>query len=167
MIITHTKVSTIADGGDTSLIRPSDWNAQHTIGNISGFRAHSTTGQVIPSTVETKINFSVEDYDIMSEYDSTNSRFSPSVAGRYLCAANIHMIVLPTAKTAILSIQKNGAVYSRGDRIVGVQDTVSASIDIIMNLSATEYVEISLYHTSTNSLTLEQPNITFEACRIA
>ena len=29
--VTHTKVSTIPDGDDTSLIRPSDWNSTHTL----------------------------------------------------------------------------------------------------------------------------------------
>jgi hypothetical protein len=29
MPITHSKVSGIADGGDTDLVRPSDWNADH------------------------------------------------------------------------------------------------------------------------------------------
>ncbi len=31
MAITHTKVSEIADGADTTLVRPIDWNAEHTI----------------------------------------------------------------------------------------------------------------------------------------
>jgi len=29
--VKHTKVSTIADADDTSLVRPSDWNADHTL----------------------------------------------------------------------------------------------------------------------------------------
>lgn len=36
MPITHAKVSGIADGGDTSLIRPSDWNADHVGGAAGG-----------------------------------------------------------------------------------------------------------------------------------
>ena len=31
IIVTHTKVSTIPDGDDSSLIRPSDWNSTHTL----------------------------------------------------------------------------------------------------------------------------------------
>lgn len=34
MAITHTKVSEVADGADTTLIRPLDWNAEHTIEEI-------------------------------------------------------------------------------------------------------------------------------------
>lgn len=32
--VTHTKVSTIPDGADTDLIRPSDWNAGHTLTGV-------------------------------------------------------------------------------------------------------------------------------------
>jgi hypothetical protein len=31
IVVTHTKVSTIPDGDDSSLIRPSDWNSTHTL----------------------------------------------------------------------------------------------------------------------------------------
>jgi hypothetical protein len=35
MAITHSKVSAIADGADTSLVRPSDWNANHVVADGS------------------------------------------------------------------------------------------------------------------------------------
>lgn len=31
LTVTHTKVSLVADGPDTSQVRPSDWNASHTL----------------------------------------------------------------------------------------------------------------------------------------
>jgi hypothetical protein len=44
MAITHTFVSTKSDGGDSSLVKPSDWNGDHTGGviaqpQLSKFRA--------------------------------------------------------------------------------------------------------------------------------
>ena len=35
MAIKHTFVSAVADGGDTGLVRPTNWNADHTIENGS------------------------------------------------------------------------------------------------------------------------------------
>jgi hypothetical protein len=32
--VTHTKVSSVPDGADTSLVRPSDWNASHTLSGV-------------------------------------------------------------------------------------------------------------------------------------
>ena len=34
MAVTHAKVSAVADGGDTDLVQPSDWNADHVIDSI-------------------------------------------------------------------------------------------------------------------------------------
>ncbi|HJS41728.1 MAG TPA: hypothetical protein VJ763_10080, partial [Sphingomicrobium sp.] len=34
VVVTHTKVSGIADGGDASLVRPSDWNANHSVAGL-------------------------------------------------------------------------------------------------------------------------------------
>lgn len=33
--VKHSKVSSVPDGDDTSLVRPSDWNADHTFANQS------------------------------------------------------------------------------------------------------------------------------------
>jgi len=40
MAITHSKVSATGDGGDSSLVRPSDWNDDHAIGNGTITEAH-------------------------------------------------------------------------------------------------------------------------------
>jgi hypothetical protein len=35
-VVTHKYVSAIADGGDATLVRPSNWNDQHSIGDVTG-----------------------------------------------------------------------------------------------------------------------------------
>jgi len=35
-VVTHKFVSAVADGGDATLVRPTNWNDQHAIGDISG-----------------------------------------------------------------------------------------------------------------------------------
>ena len=49
--VKHNKVSTVPDGDDTSVVRPSDWNADHTlVGTIDvpngGTGASTLTGYV-------------------------------------------------------------------------------------------------------------------------
>lgn len=44
MAIKHSKVSTIPDGPNANLIRPSDWNAAHTLENATVQSAHLDTG---------------------------------------------------------------------------------------------------------------------------
>jgi hypothetical protein len=49
--ITHTKVSALADDADTSLVRPSDWNAAHTVANDSLAIAHTAGLQTALNTL--------------------------------------------------------------------------------------------------------------------
>jgi len=35
-VTTHKFVSAVADGGDATLVRPSNWNDQHSIGDVTG-----------------------------------------------------------------------------------------------------------------------------------
>jgi hypothetical protein len=44
LTIKHTKVSTIPDGADTGLVRPSDWNADHSLTGVASI-AQGGTGQ--------------------------------------------------------------------------------------------------------------------------
>jgi hypothetical protein len=52
MPVTHTKVSTIADGSTTEHVRPSDWNANHTISDSTNASTepYIRTEQVITQT---------------------------------------------------------------------------------------------------------------------
>src|SRR5512143_384172 len=67
--LTHAKVSGISDGGDTSLVRPSDWNAAH-VGTppFHGVRARMATGtpptgQTINDSTFTAIKYPVNLFD--------------------------------------------------------------------------------------------------------
>lgn len=52
MGVTHTFVSAIADGGDTSLVRPVDWNAGHTV-DTSTFPGHEFAYAAIAADITT------------------------------------------------------------------------------------------------------------------
>ena len=71
MIVTHTKVSAIGDGGDSNLIRPSDWNASHTLSNVfRGALVHINAPQVISNITLTAVNWDLEVYDTDSIHES-------------------------------------------------------------------------------------------------
>jgi hypothetical protein len=53
MPITHTFVSAKSDGGDATLVRPSDWNASHTVelaGTLLALKVYAPSSQTIYST---------------------------------------------------------------------------------------------------------------------
>ncbi len=122
MIITHTKVSTIADGGDTNLIRASDWNANHAIeSDLRGCFVHSSTIQSIPNAVLTPLNFDTEIYDT----DSIHSTSTPS------------RMTIPAGVT---KTRFNGAVQitanSSGNRYIQLYRNGSAVIPAVQSFLA-------------------------------
>jgi hypothetical protein len=50
--IKHSKVSSVPDGGDTSLVRPSDWNADHDVTGSLGVTVSDTHGHSISDVTE-------------------------------------------------------------------------------------------------------------------
>ena len=52
--------------------------------NTPNFSATNSTLQTLSSGVNTKLNFSIETYDSDNCYDTSTSRFTPNVAGKYV-----------------------------------------------------------------------------------
>lgn len=105
IVVTHTKVSTIPDGDDTTLIRPSDWNETHTLTglgtmaeqnannvNITGGSITGVTGVVTavtgtaPISVATGTTTPVVSLD--SAYGDTQNPYASKTANYVLAAPN-------------------------------------------------------------------------------
>lgn len=77
--IKHSFVSEIADGGDISLIRPSDWNAEHVVGtptirtSVSNYGASGNAIIVVPATAEVG--------DILLIFAGSNFAYASITAG--------------------------------------------------------------------------------------
>lgn len=67
MPISHTKVSGISDSLDTSLVRPSDWNADHAVSGQGGL----PSGTSFPGSPTTDDLFYRTDLDLLFFYDGT------------------------------------------------------------------------------------------------
>ena len=70
MSVTHAFVSGVADGGDTSLVQPSNWNAAHSIANGTITAAMIASG-VIPTNASLTGIVNVKDYGAVGD-DSHN-----------------------------------------------------------------------------------------------
>ena len=53
--VKHTKVSTVPDSADTSLVRPSDWNADHTLTGL-GTMAEQNANKSELNKISLKVN---------------------------------------------------------------------------------------------------------------
>lgn len=139
--------STIEQDGSTILTVDGSGNitpSNNLYPKVPAFRAYLGASQNITSGVYTKVAFNVENFDATSVYDTTNYRFTPTVAGYYNIIHTIRFDITSGATTAVVgNIYKNGTRYSINfiDR-TGQADSTITSSDILYLNGTTDYVEI-------------------------
>jgi hypothetical protein len=127
--------------------------------NTPSFRAYLSTNQTgTTNSAWNKVNFDTEEWDTDSAFDSsTNYRFTvPSGEdGKYHFVAEVG--VAPSSGSdgatdqANVSIYKNGSAYSNGDGMIripvnGTGGDIYVGSTAIMNLAASDYVEVFCWH---------------------
>ena len=112
-------------------------------GTGPAFSAYAAAGTGIPSGAETKVLFGTEEFDTNGSYNTALSRWTPGVAGHYLIEATVSFPA-PTIVDMQALIRQNNINVA-----VGVAGTLGAvNVSRILKLSATDYVEIFVYHAS-------------------
>lgn len=115
-----------------------------------GARVYRDAAQVIATATDTKVEFNAETYDLSTEFDSTtNYRFTPTSAGRYLVQTTIAFDdVIGHSKEWYVTIKKNGVVHARS--LSYVRDETSkipmTLPDIVDMDGSTDYIEVFIYH---------------------
>ncbi len=123
---------------DYSLIKGGD--------NTPAFRAFHSATQNVSDTTLTTLSFDSETFDSDGTYDTSNGRFTPAVAGKYVLFANIrpddenvYQFELEIRTSAEDAIAKTSVGNS-----AGAGD--SFSVYTIADLSADEYAFVTAYH---------------------
>jgi len=108
-------------------------------GTGPAFSAYSNATQTTTSNVWTKITFQVEEYDTNSNFDSTtNSRFTPTVAGYYQINGSYYSNGGPSR--CAVAVYKNGSSYKLVDTVATTYGILISSL-VYLNGSS-DYVEI-------------------------
>lgn len=122
--------------------------------NTPSFFAKLSSDQSVPTTTFTKIEVDTEQFDTDGTYDnSTNYRFTPGVAGKYLISANVFLESMSDGKNFRADIFKNGASY-----IFGRCDSSKAGSSNSVNFTfldtanASDYYELYIYHDEGSNL---------------
>jgi hypothetical protein len=113
-------------------------------GNGPAFSAYQSVAQSLTSG-STKITFTTEDFDTASCYDTTLSRFLPTVAGYYQINARVRPNL--SNAEAEISLTKNGSGYRNGSNVIansGTQNGTTISCLMYLN-GSTDYVEVNVY----------------------
>ncbi len=141
---------TIGASGDTTNIVGTLQNNGAAVGgtNTPAFEAYLSSNQTFSDASYTKVNFNTEIYDTNNNYDnSTNYRFTPTVAGKYLVYSTLVMFA-GGSTYAGLAIYKNGSLYKESDADYDngteARNVISTSTAIDFNGSS-DYVEIFGY----------------------
>ena len=122
--------------------------AANVAGTGPAFRAYASSATNIANSTSTKLVYATEVFDTNSNYDTTTSRFTPSVAGIYLISANHYVIDANLGGYMQLSIHKNGAAvaYSTVSTAVGVY--INEVQTIIDANGTTDYFEVYVNQSS-------------------
>jgi hypothetical protein len=137
----------LPDNSGTVLTSASNITAQAM--NGPAFRAYMPSPQTISGNTFTKLNFTAEVFDTNSNYDTSTSRFTPTVAGYYQITGSIY-----ESTTAQLYIYKNGAADATGPYWTSVGFVVNG---LVYLNGSTDYVEIYMF---SNAITIGSPNVT-------
>ena len=146
------KVNNIQDGGGNSIISsngsgtftPGSAMATGVLANTPSFLAYQTGAQTLSNATHTKISYNTEVFDTGGNYDhSTNYRFTPTTAGKYVVGAKIKFNNCASSRVYTM-IYKNGSEYERSEKR---NDSSGTDPDPISNLiidfnGSSDYVEV-------------------------
>lgn len=141
-------------------------------GFSSAISAYMSANQTINNNTWTKVNFDTEHYDNSSEYDpTTNYRFTANSAGKYNVSATVYWYGIATAGFYYLGVYKNGSLYKQKIIYIFASPADYQMEDIVtdISLSASDYVEIFVFHNTGASRTLNGLSLynSFNVHRIA
>ena len=142
------KVNTIQDKGGNAIIS-SDGSGTLTLGNDAlkntpAFRARNSGDQSISATTWTKLSYNTENLDTDGCYDTSNSRFTPTVAGYYFIFVTTTLNGATDFDDANLSFYFNGS----RDQIATFRNSYynSKMLSGVFNFNgSTDYIESYIY----------------------
>jgi hypothetical protein len=125
-------------------------------GNIPAFSAYKSANQTgVPNATFTKVTFNLEEFDTNNNYDTSTSRFTPTVAGYYQINWQIDTGGVTTS-ISISDLYKNGGSWKRssGVSIAGIGEQYIVGSTLVYANGTTDYFELYVYVGSGSTATL-------------
>lgn len=118
--------------------------------NVETIKVHRSTTQTISTATFTKVQLDTEIIDTNSSFDSsTNYRWTPTVAGKYLVMGNVGITTPADGALFVTAIYKNGSqAITESVNVGGASEAHLNTIGIIEMNGSTDYLELYTYHTS-------------------
>lgn len=145
--------------------------ASGVVGNGPAFYATKSGSQTVSSNVQTKITVTTEVFDTASCYDTSNSRFTPTVAGYYQINYAVYGGGSTNTQAVISALYKNGSIYGSinisGTYVyapAAYSDASSSGSALVYMNGSTDYLE--LYGLTIGSGTLSLSQARFDGCLV-
>jgi hypothetical protein len=138
-----------AVSGSTTLTLPTTSGTVLTTANTFGagtgptFSAYAGSGQSISSGTFTKVTCGTEEWDTNSNYDTSTSRFTPTVAGYYQVNGYVGFTSSTRTNTQA-AIYKNGSQHRTLNQLDSNLYVVGGSSIVYLN-GSTDYIELYVY----------------------
>jgi len=156
------KVNIIADSGDNAIMT-SDGSGTLTLNNAAlkntpAFFARLSSNQSISSDTSTKIQVDTEIFDSDNKYDnSTNYRFTPTIAGKYFVFAGVRFDNQISQATMRAELSFNGSII--GSNFLAANDSstnkdYTIEISCIQTFDSDDYIELFAQSDASGSQTI-------------
>lgn len=119
------------------------------VGGIeTGAKGYKSSGnQTITTATRTVVELESTSYDLGSDFNTTTDRFVAPVTGEYIVVGNLRFTSTVDATTYQVELQVNGSLSSFCTYDVNGTDHIQGNVVDILQLSASDYVQLSVYHT--------------------
>ena len=135
--------------------------------NSPYFNATQNSSQSVADSTTTKITYDVANINVGGgTYDTSNSRWTPGVAGRYFVSAWVFIkYAVSTGQRIDMDIYKNGSsrvIGARWRETGDLDGSNSAFVQGIVTLGTTDYIEAKMFQTSGASRSMDNnPDFTY------
>jgi hypothetical protein len=155
-------------------IMTSDGSGNITINNAAlkmtpAFEVRQTSGQSVNSASFTKMTWNVENYDTDNAFASDKFTVPSGQDGKYYLQVTTELAGIDDAEFAQVLFYKNGSSQAGTTArwyAPGANDDVRARTNVILNLSAADYVEAYIYHNEGAALTLSTSETFFRGFKL-
>ena len=156
--ISGSSTLTIGDSNTSTITLKSGATLTNFPANTPAFSAKTSSTQAVGTGSFTKLNFDTEFYDTNSAYDTSNSRFTvPSgLSGKYHFDISVGSRDASTFDIIQLALYKNNSVIFKNLQTHtyngGLSQYRTSTISVNVDLSASDYLEVFLYHDASGNL---------------
>ena len=109
--------------------------------NTPAFAAHMAADQSsLSDNTYVKLTMETEFFDSDGKYNTSNQRFTPTVAGKYMFGCSVYIDATDTMETGIISFYKNGSQLLYAN--TNVNNDNKFQLTGIITLDTDDYVEL-------------------------